>query len=242
MIEGPNLVFLKNKLQRYKGKIVSEVSGEAELDYELLKNIQLFDIQSFGKNLLFVFSNFFLNIKVGSMGDILVKKKKKLNADLSLQFKEGEINFYQSEIKIYQGKPSDHFNFKKDILKPEFDADFILTEWQRNHSERVIGDVLFEQNSVVGIGAIIRTETLYHAKINPQSIIKAIPEKKLIFLLKMVVDYAEEFLSLLKTDEVEKNALIFAKKTCPKDRTPILNKEIGSAKIYVCAKCQKLFN
>ena len=105
MIEGPNLVFLKNKLQRYKGKIVSEVSGEAELDYELLKNIQLFDIQSFGKNLLFVFSNFFLNIKVGSMGDILVNKRKKLNADLSLQFKEGEINFYQSEIKTkYQNK------------------------------------------------------------------------------------------------------------------------------------------
>ena len=60
MIEGPNLVFLKNKLQRYKGKIVSKVSGEAELDYELLKNIQLFDIQSFGKNLLFVFSNFYV--------------------------------------------------------------------------------------------------------------------------------------------------------------------------------------
>ena len=56
MTEGPAILFLKNKLQRYKGKIVSKVSGEGKIDRSLFEKIQLLDIQTFGKNFLFIFS------------------------------------------------------------------------------------------------------------------------------------------------------------------------------------------
>lgn len=241
MSEGPIVLFLKNKLQRYKGKPVSKISGRAEIDESLFTNAALLDIQTFGKNFLFVFKDFFVVIEVNLAGNVLVNKRKKIPATFSFHFEENELNFYDSKITIQKGKPTDYFNFKADISKPEFDAEFILNEFQTKHPEESIGDVLLDQTVLAGVGSVIKTEALYHAKIHPDSVIKAIPEKKLIFLLKVVQDYAEEFLTLLKTDSVEKNALIFEKKICPKDKTPLITETIRTAKTYVCPKCQKLF-
>ncbi|MGA9213148.1 hypothetical protein [Kaistella sp.] len=240
-MEGPHVLFLKNKLQRFKGKIVSGISGDAEIEQSAIQYLKISDIETFGENLFFVFKDFFVSVDFGNSGTMLVNKSKKTNANFSLHFPHSEINFYGTKTQLHKGKPTDYFNFKNDILKPQFDADFILNELKTNHADKMIGDVLINQNLFAGVGNIIRTETLYHAKIYPDSLIKAIPEKKLIFLLKMVVDYAEEFLILLKTDSVEKNTLIFEKKICPKDKTPILSKIEGENKLFVCEKCQKKF-
>lgn len=243
MPEGPSILFLKNKLQRYKGKIVSEASGYGEMDKSQINNIKLLDIETYGKNLLFVFKDFFVGVHLGLFGSMLVNKRKKVNASFALHFASDEINFYVAKTKLYEGKPTDHFNFKTDILKTEFDEDFVLNELQNKHAEEMIGDVLMDQHLFAGVGNIIRIEALYHAKIHPKSIVKAIPEKKLIFLLKMIVDYAEEFLNLLKTDGVKEAALIYGKKICPKDKTELIIEEMGKVKrkTYVCKKCQKLF-
>lgn len=243
MPEGPSILFLKNKLQRYKGKTVSEASGYGEMDKSQINNIKLLDIETYGKNLLFVFKDFFVGVHLGLFGSMLVNKRKKVNASFALHFASDEINFYVAKTKFYEGKPTDHFNFKTDILKPEFDEDFVLNELQTNHAEEMIGDVLMDQHLFAGVGNIIRIEALYHAKIHPESMVKAIPEKKLIFLLKMIVDYAEEFLNLLKTDGVKEAALIYGKKICPKDKTELIIEEMGKVKrkTYVCKKCQKLF-
>lgn len=242
MPEGPSILFLKNKLQRYKGKTVSEAAGYGEMDKSKIVNIKLVDIETYGKNLLFVFKDFFVGVHLGLFGSMLVNKRKKVNASFSLHFADGEINFYVAKTKLYEGKPSDHFNFKTDILKPEFDPEFILKEL-KNHGDEMIGDVLMDQHIFAGVGNIIRIETLYHAKIHPQSIVEEIPEKKLVFLLKMVVDYAEEFLALLKTGGVKEAAMIYGKKTCLKHTTDLVIAEMGKIKrkTYVCEKCQKLY-
>ncbi|KIA89564.1 DNA-formamidopyrimidine glycosylase family protein [Kaistella jeonii] len=243
MPEGPSIHFLKNKLQRFKGKTVSEASGYGEMEKSEMTNIKLLDIETYGKNLLFVFKDFFVGVHLGLFGSMLVNKQKKVNASFALHFADGEINFYVAKTKLYSGKPTDHFNFKTDILKPEFDVEFVLNELQTNHSEEQIGDVLMNQKLFAGVGNIIRIESLYHAKIHPESIVKVIPEKKLIFLLSMLVDYSEEFLSLLKTDGVKEAAMIYGKKICPKDKSELLIEEMGKVKrkTYVCLKCQKLY-
>lgn len=241
MLEGPVFVFLKNKLQRYKGKTVSKVSAKSAVEESLFNKAMLIDIQTFGNNFLFIFKDFFVVISVQLAGNVLVNKQKKIPANFTFHFEETVLNFYDSEISIHKGKPMDFFNLKTDISKPEFDAEFILNELQTKHAEESIGNVLLNQKVIAGVGPIIKTEALYHAKIHPDSIIKSIPEKKLIFLLKVVQDYAEEILTLLKTDSVEKNALIFEKKNCPKDKTPIIIDTDGNLKTYICSKCQKLF-
>lgn len=243
MPEGPSILFLKNKIQRYKGKTVSEASGYNEMDKSKMTNNKLLDIETYGKNLLFVFKDFFVGVHLGLFGSMLVNKRKKVNASFALHFGDSEINFYVAKTKLYEGKPSDIFNFKTDILKKEFDPEFILEELKTKHDNEMIGDVLMDQNLFAGVGNIIRIEALYHAKIHPESLVKQIPEKKLIFLLKMIIDYGEEFLNLLKTDTVKESALVYGKKVCPKDKSELLVEEMGKIKrkTYVCLKCQKLF-
>lgn len=243
MPEGPSILFLKNKIQRYKGKTVSEASGYNEMDKSKMTNNKLLDIETYGKNLLFVFKDFFIGVHLGLFGSMLVNKRKKVNASFALHFGDSEINFYVAKTKLYEGKPSDIFNFKTDILKKEFDPEFILEELKTKHDNEMIGDVLMDQNLFAGVGNIIRIEALYHAKIHPESLVKQIPEKKLIFLLKMIIDYGEEFLNLLKTDTVKESALVYGKKVCPKDKSELLVEEMGKIKrkTYVCLKCQKLF-
>lgn len=243
MTEGPHLLFLKNKLQRYKAKTVSKVSGNLAFDTNLFENAVLLDIEANGKNLLFVFKDHFIAVALDSFGSILVNKRKKIDPDFSFHFAKDELNFYGAEFKRYAGKPTDHFVFKNDILKKEFNPELVLNEIQTKHAEEIISEVLMNQAILAGVGTIIKTEILYHAKIHPESLVKAIPEKKLVFLLKMAVDYAEEFLTLLKTDGVTGTALIYDKKICPKDKSPLLIIGTGKekSKTYICQKCQKLF-
>lgn len=243
MPEGPSILFLRNKLQRYKGKTVSEASGYGDMEKSEIANKKLEDIDTYGKNLLFVFKDFFVSVHLGLFGSMLVNKRKKVNASFALHFSSDEINFYVAKTKLYDGKPTDHFNFKTDILKKEFDPEFVINELMTKFPDKMIGDVLMDQSVFAGVGNIIRVESLYHAKIHPDSIIKDIPEKKLIFLLRMVVDYSEEFLNLMKTGDVKESALIYGKKICPKDKSELVIEEMGKIKrkTYVCKKCQKLY-
>ena len=245
MPEGPSILFLKNKIQRYKGKTVTEASGYGDMDKSRIVNIKLEDIDTYGKNFLFVFKDFFVTVHLGLFGRMLVNKRKKVNASFALHFGADEINFYIAKTKLIEGKPRDHFNYKTDILKPEFDPQFIINELQTNHPNETIGDVLMDQTLFAGVGNIIRVEVMYHAKIHPASIVKDIPEKKLVFLLKMVVDYAEEFLNRIKTDDVKEKALIYGKKICPKDKSElVVIDKMGKVKrkTYICPKCQKLYS
>ncbi|HQC06483.1 MAG TPA: hypothetical protein PK067_05635 [Kaistella chaponensis] len=244
MPEGPSIVFLKNKLTRYRSKTVSEASGYGEMDKSRIANIQLMDIDTYGKNLLFVFKDFFIGVHLGLFGSMLINKRKKVNASFALHFSDAEINFYVAKTKFHPGKPKDIFNFKTDILKPEFDPEFITEELKKEkYASQMIGDVLMDQNVFTGVGNIIRVEVLYRAKIHPESIVKEIPEKKLQFLFKAVVAYAEEFLDLMKTDEVKELAWVYGKKICPKDKTQLVIEEMGKVKrkTYVCLKCQKRY-
>lgn len=243
MPEGPSILFLKNKLQRFKGKTVSEASGYSEMDKSAIDHIKILDIDAYGKNLLFVFKDFFVGVHLGLFGSMLVNKRKKVNASFSLHFPHSEINFYVAHTTLYEGKPTDHFNFKTDILKEEFDGEFVLSSLQENYADQMAGDVVLEQDLFTGVGNIIRIEALYRAKIHPASLVKNIPEKKLVYLIETIVNYAYEFLNLLKTDEVKEKTLIYGKKICPKDKTELIIEEMGKVKrkTYVCPKCQKLF-
>src|SRR5690606_22518943 len=140
MPEGPSILSLKNKLLRYKGKTVTEASGYGEMDKSKIVNIKLDDIETYGKNLLFVFKDFFVGVHLGLFGRMLVNKRKKVNASFALHFGSEEINFYIAKTKLYEGKPREHFNFKTDILKPEFDSEFIINELQTKHANETIGD------------------------------------------------------------------------------------------------------
>ena len=243
MQEGSFVVFLKNKLQRFKGQTVSRASSKAETDFSAIDFIKIIDLDSFGNLMLLVFNDFFLSIDFGNSGSMLVNKTKKIAADFSLHFPHSEINFYSCETEMHQGKPNDYFQFPTDILNKKFDGELALSKLQQHFAEENIGNALMEKSVFVGMGDLIRTEALYRAKIHPESLVNNIPEKKLIFLIISAVNFADELVEHFKNDEVNSKALIFEKKMCPKDKTEIqvdISTETNG-KIYICPKCQKFY-
>lgn len=243
MPEGPTILNHRSKLQRYKGKTVTEATGYGGMDKSAISNVKLVDINSFGKNFIFDFNDFFVTAHLGLFGSILVNKCKKVNASFALHFGDDEINFYITKTKLIQGRPENYFNYKVDIMKEEFDGEFVLKTLQEEYAEKMIGDALMDQELFAGVGNIIRVEALYRAKIHPDSLVKDIPEKKLVFLIESVVNYAHEFLLQMKKDEVKEKTLIYGKKVCPKDKKELIIEEMGKVKrkTYVCPKCQKLY-
>ena len=244
MPEGPTILNLRNKLNRFRKKTVTEAGGYGDMDKTGIEGQQLLDIDSYGKNFIFVFRDFFVTVHLGLFGSMLINKRKKSNASFYLHFDDAQINFYIANTKRIQGKPQDYFNYRTDILKDNYDGELVLGTVQDKYKERMIGDVLMEQEIFAGVGNIIRIESLYRAKIHPASLVKDIPEKKLVFLIETVVNYAYEFLEQSKTDTVKEKTLIYGRKICPKDKRELIIEEMGKVKrkTYVCPKCQKMYS
>jgi endonuclease-8 len=170
MPEGPTIKFLAKKLEKFIGKKVTEASGYGDMDKSRIENIKLENIETFGKNLIFVFKDFFVTAHFGLFGSMLINETKKVNASFAMHFSGEEINFYVTRTKLYDGKPRDYFNFKTDILKPEFDQKFVLQTLQKNFATKMIGDILMDQSIFTGVGNIIRVEVLCRSKIHPDSL------------------------------------------------------------------------
>ena len=243
MPEGPTIKFLSTKLQKFVGKKVTEASGYGEMDKSKIENINLENIETFGKNLIFVFKDFFVTAHFGLFGSMLIDERKKVNASFAMHFNGDEVNFYITRTKLYEGKPKDFFNFKTDILKPEFDKDFVFKTLEKNFSDKMIGDVLMDQSIFTGVGNIIRVEVLYRSKIHPNSIVQKIPARKLKELIEISALYGEEFLNQMPTNTVKTGTLIYGKKVCPMHEIDLEIEVMGKVKrkTYWCKKCQKLY-
>ena len=86
MPEGPTIFNLKNKLNRFRKKTVTEAGGYGEMDKSGLAGQQLLDIDSYGKNFIFIFKDFFITVHLGLFGSMIINKRKKSNASFSLHF------------------------------------------------------------------------------------------------------------------------------------------------------------
>ena len=243
MPEGPTIKHFSRRLKKFVVKTVTEASGYGEMDKSRIENIKLEDVETYGKNLIFVFKDFFVAAHFGLFGSMLINDRKKVNASFALHFDDDEINFYVTKTKFFEGKPEDHFNYKTDILKTDFDQKFILKTLQKDFKGKMIGDVLMDQNIFAGVGNIIRVEVLFRSKIHPDSLVEKIPTKNLQELIAISADYGEEFLNQMATDSVKMDALVYGKKICPIHKTDLIVEKMGKVKrkTFLCRECQEFY-
>src|SRR5436190_20677549 len=107
MPEGPSIVILKEQVQQFKGKKILEVSGNSKIDYLQLQNKKLIDFKSWGKHFLVCCNGITLRVHFMLFGSYRINEKKVTPVRLSLEFKNGEINFYACSLKIFHEDPDD---------------------------------------------------------------------------------------------------------------------------------------
>jgi endonuclease-8 len=215
MPEGPSIIIAKEALEQFKGKKIIEVSGYGKLDKKLIKGKTVRDVTTWGKHLIIVLGKK-LAIRVHFMlfGSYKINERAvKANPKLSLRFKDGELNFYVSQIVLIQEDLDSVYDWSADIMNKSWDpgkaSDKITAK-----PNTFICDLLMDQHIFSGVGNIIKNEVMYSAKLHPENIVAAIPKEKIKFLAKEVHRYSFDFLKWKKAGTLLKHCNVYKQEYC----------------------------
>ena len=200
MPEGPSILHLRNQLLPFKGKIVREAGGYGPMPTAWINGKKLLDIKTWGKHLLFIFSNGTARVHLGLFGDVLVNERKKVNRSFYLEFAKGEINGYVVRSEKLTASPAEVYDWRTDVLSKDFDP-LHVKSLLKDQGSKTIDDVLMDQKIFTGVGNILRNEALYRAGIHPLSVTGKIPATKITRLVKETAKYAQLFYHELETSK-----------------------------------------
>jgi endonuclease-8 len=244
MPEGPSILILKEKLLQFKGKKVLDANGYAKgFDAEMLIGKTLKDIKTWGKHTLLVFPKFAVRVHMMLFGSYYINDRPKKNASLHMQFSNGEVNFSISSIKLIEEPLDEIYDWSADILSKKWDSDKALIKLKAK-PKMMICDALLDQKIFAGSGNIIKNESLFRARLHPESIIGEIPDQKLEELIDEVLKFSLDFLAWRKKGELTKHLEAHEKNICPRNLIPFHKTDTGKTKrhSYYCEKCQELFD
>lgn len=208
MPEGPSILHLKDQLKPFKGKFVKAAGGYGKMQTDWIVGKKLTDIKTWGKHLLFIFSNGVVKVHLGLFGDVLINERKKVNRSFFMEFTNGEINGYVVKASKLKKPLEEVYDWRTDILSTEFDKAYVKSLLKKL-GDKTIDDVLMDQAVFTGVGNKIRNEALYRAAIHPLSIINKIPAVKISKLITEVVKYANIFYDQLKETGVNDHFQVY---------------------------------
>lgn len=242
MPEGPSIVILKEEVQQFKGKVVTEVSGNSKVDIQRMVGKKIMDFKSWGKHFLICFSDFTVRIHLMMFGSYRINEQKESPPRLSLKFKKGELNFYTCSVKFIEEKLDDVYDWSADVLSDNWDPKAAKSKLKK-HPEMFVTDALLDQNIFAGVGNIIKNEVLFRIKVHPKNKVGDLPPKKLNELIEEARNYSFDFLKWKKEYVLKKHWLAHTKKTCPRCHIPIIKEYLGKTnrRTFFCNNCQVLY-
>ncbi len=244
MPEGPSIVILRENTADFAGKRVRKASGNAKkIDFDRMTGQKIEHITSWGKHYLISFGEFTIRIHFLLFGTWRINERKDTVPRLQLQFEDGELNFYTCSVKLLEGPPEDHYDWSTDVLSEKWDEKQALQKL-REHPERLVCDVLLDQDIFTGVGNIIKNEVLFRTGIHPESQFGALPAAKQRALVREAVKYSFDFLEWKKAGTLKAHWKVHTRKECPDGKEPVIKKYCGKTnrRTYFCEKVQKLYS
>ena len=243
MPEGPSIVILKEAVQAFKGKKVTEVSGSTKkFDISKLKGKKITDFKSWGKHFLICFPKFTVRIHFLLFGTYRINEQKDATPRLHLQFSKGELNFYACALELIEQPLDEVYDWTADVMNEHWDADQAMKKLKAN-PKMLACDALLDQHIFAGSGNIIKNEVLFRIGVHPLSYIGKLPPAKKKQLIAEAVNYSFDFLEWKKKFELKKHWLAHTKRTCPRDHIPLKKEYLGKTnrRTFYCDVCQKLY-
>jgi endonuclease-8 len=244
MPEGPTIVILKKALKPFKGRRVTAVSGYAKgVRPSMLEGNTITGIKSWGKYLLISFKKITVSVHMGLFGSHKINSHGKRNASLHLQLDQDEINFYISNIKVIEGSLDKTYDWSADIMSRQWDARKAMNKLKAK-PEMMICDALLDQKIFAGSGNIIKNESLFIARIHPESYCGKIPHQKLEELIEYLVQFSADFVKWKEKGTLSRHLKAYEKDMCPRNHIPFHKTDTGKTKrhSYYCDKCQELYD
>ena len=242
MPEGPSILILKEECAPFKGKKVLNVSGNSKSGIERLQNQKVLEFKSYGKNLFICFKKFSVRIHLMLFGSYRINERKEFAPRLSLQFTNGELNFYNCVVQIIEENLDELYDWERDVMNDQWNPAKALATL-KEQPKLLACDALLDQHIFGGVGNIIKNEILYRIYVHPLSTMKALPAKKLKEMVKEARAYSFDFYHWKKKFELRKHWLVHKQKMCLRCNIPITLEVLGKTKrrTFFCSNCQKLY-
>lgn len=244
MPEGPSIIILKEATQKFIGQEIISATGNAKIDKDELPGLTFEEYKIYGKQSYLVFGEAVIRVHLLLFGSYSMDEQTKPDRQLRLhlKFANGDLFFYSCSVRLLE----------RDVLKEiDWNADVLSDEWKplkarkklKLQPERMVCDVLLDQNIFSGVGNIIKNEVLYRIRVHPESLVGKLPPKKLSALIFEARNYSFDFLRWKKEYVLKKNWLVHTKKTCPKCGQPLSKNHLGisNRRSFYCEKDQKLY-
>ncbi|MCD6011671.1 MAG: glycosylase/AP lyase, DNA-binding [Flavipsychrobacter sp.] len=242
MPEGPSIVILKEQAEPFKGKKVISVTGNSKVDIQRAYGQKITDIKSWGKHFLICFKDFTIRIHFMLFGSYRINEEKDAAPRLSLQFKNGQLNFYSCSVKIIEEPLDDVYDWSEDVMSDSWDAAAAKKKLKQN-PEMLACDALLDQHIFSGSGNIIKNEVLFRIKVHPLSLVGKLSVKQFNSLVKEARNYAFDFLEWKKKFELKKHWLAHNKQVCPRCDIKFTRAHLGKThrRSFFCTNCQELY-
>lgn len=239
MPEGPSIVLLREAAAQFRRRTVRHVSGNAKQDLARLQGRRVLGVHSWGKHFLLEFSGFSVRIHLLMFGSWRIDERKPTPARLSLQFDNGELNFYTCSVKFLEGSLQDHYDWRSDVMDERWDPRLARRRLQAQ-PDTLACDALLDQTIFSGVGNIIKNEVLYRIGVHPETRVGDLPPRRLGRMIKEARQYSFEFLEWKRAFELKKHWQVHTRRTCPGCGGPLSKQYLGLTRrrTFFCPQCQ----
>lgn len=241
MPEGPSLIIFREELQRFVGQRILEVGGSSKIDQERLKGKRIRGLQTWGKHLLWRFDDFTLRLHFLMFGTYYINSGKEAVPRLYLRCERDELNLYATAVKLFEEDPDEIYDWAADVLAPVWNPKAARKKLKAL-PDLMVTDALLNQEIFSGVGNIIKNEVLYRIRVHPESLVGALPPRKLTQLINEASAYSHQFLQWKRAGVLRKNWLVHKKKTCPRHHA-LSKAHLGKTnrRTFWCAACQQRY-
>lgn len=244
MPEGPSILLMKEDLERFVGKRVITIEGNAKIDKSLLKGKVLREIKTFGKQTFLVFDNISIRIHLLMFGSYSIDEQTKPDSRLrlGLHFKTGAVFFYTCSVKLTDNNHFSEIDWNADVLSEKWNARQAMKKIKSLPGSQVC-DILLDQHIFSGVGNIIKNEVLFRIGVQPESLAGHLPSKKLTELISEARNYSFDFLKWKRAFVLKKHWLVHNKSLCPYCGHKLIKKHTGKTnrRSFYCETDQKLY-
>lgn len=242
MPEGPSIVILRDEASIFALKTIRSVSGNSKLDIERMRGRRVVAIRSYGKQLLFQFTNFSMRIHLLMFGSYRINEEKPASPRLRLEFDNGFINFYGCSVKFIEGNLEEAFEWAADVMADCWNPIKARRKLRAQPGTQIC-DALLDQNLFAGVGNIIKNEVLFRALVHPENRIGDLPARKVAEVVREARQYSFQFLEWKRAYVLKKHWLVYKKKTCPRCAGRLTLAHLGNSqrRTFFCPRCQVKF-
>nr|WP_245188173.1 DNA-formamidopyrimidine glycosylase family protein [Frateuria flava] len=233
---------MREEVAPFTGRTIRRAEGNAKIDMARLVGQPVVAFRSFGKQTLIELPDVTIRIHLLMFGSYRIDERKEAAPRLSLQFDEGELNFYSCSVRLLEGDLDELYDWRTDVMSDAWDP-ALARKRLRAMPDTLACDALLDQDVFAGVGNIIKNEVLFRIRTHPLSTIGALPARKLRELVEQARQYSFEFLAWKRAFVLRKHWLAHNKSICPRDHVKFHRAYLGrtNRRSFFCELCQRRY-